>query len=168
MNKLVKKHILIINVLVVAITILFAACSSNPASNIKEPTPQAPIAGTAQQQATFQQVFNESYARDSVWAVAFENAFSSAFGQDSLKKFMDRKTLPHIAYSEDHEIKGTMRGDIAVNHGVTLTVSGIVYGGISIKKGGKLINNGAIYGNVENAYGEYIENGILQGALVTR
>lgn len=160
---------IITSIFILFIGILIIGCGSeSSAGSIKSPTKETPIAGTAEQQARFRDTFNTQYTRDSVWATAFENAFSNAFGADSLQEFLKRKTLQHIAFSENHEINGTERGKFVINNGVTLTVNGVVYGSITIMKGGFLRNNGAVYGNIENLGGQFEDNGILQGALLMR
>ncbi len=160
---------LITSAFILIVIMLTMGCGEEAGSNpIQKPTKAVPIEGTAEEQARFRDTFHTQYTRDSIWVTAFENAFSSAFGADSLQKFLTRKTLPHIAFSEDHEINGTERGLFAINNGVTLTVNGVVYGSITVMKGGFLRNNGVIYGNIENLGGRVEDNGILQGALLTR
>ncbi|MFN7117527.1 MAG: hypothetical protein ACK4TA_12065 [Saprospiraceae bacterium] len=165
-----KLQIITLVVTVGLIGMHIAACSNaeGGASAVKAPTKDAPIAGTTEQQQRYRETFQPMYSRDSVWSVAFETAFANAFGQDSLKKFLSRKDLPRIAFSQNHEINGTERGEFVVNSGVTLTINGIVYGRITILKGGYLRNNGAVYGNIENLGGQFEDNGFLQGALLTR
>lgn len=170
-NILKKKAILPILILVVIIlgSIAFNGCNNaGNANSIKEPTPEVPIAGTQEQQALFRATFATELGRDSVWVNAFEKAFTSVFGADSLKQFLEQETLPHIAINGNQEIKGTERGEFALNAGATLTVSGIVYGRVLITKGARLVNKGVIYGNIENAYGEFEDTGFHQGALISR
>ncbi len=149
--------------------ITFSACNNaGKASNIKEPTTEVPIAGTQEQQDIFRSTFATEIGKDSVWVTSFEKAFSATFGADSLKGFLKRETLPHVAINGNQEIKGTERGEFIINTGGILTVNGVVYGRILIMKGAELINRGAIYGNVENAYGIFEDTGFHQGALITR
>lgn len=155
--------------IVMAAAFTFSACNNTgKASNIKEPTTEAPIAGTQEQQDIFRSTFATEIGKDSVWATSFEKAFSATFGADSLKGFLKRETLPHVAINGNQEIKGTERGEFIINTGGVLTVKGVVYGRILIMKGAELINRGAIYGNVENAYGIFEDTGFHQGALITR
>lgn len=162
-----------VNILIAIIAIfgnmILTSCNNGgSASNLKAPTKDAPISGTQEQQDIFRATFATEISKDSVWVNAFEKAFTGAFGADSLKRFLDRQTLPHLAVTGNQEIKGTERGEFVINAGAVLTVSGVVYGKIIILRGGELINRGAIYGNIENSYGEFEDSGFHQGALIMR
>ena len=168
----IKKHsmfYILLFALVTVVTFTFSACNNaGKASNVKKPTKDAPIAATQEQQDVFRSTFATEIGKDSVWVTSFEKAFSATFGADSLKGFLKRETLPHVAINGNQEINGTERGEYIINAGGILTVNGVVYGRILIMKGAELINRGAIYGNVENAYGIFEDTGFHQGALITR
>lgn len=164
-NSLKKQFItLIIGIIT---NFLFIGCgNSGNATAIKAPTKEAPIAGTQEQQDIFRATFATEIGKDSVWVTAFEKAFAGAFGADSLKQFLSRKTLPNVAFGQNYEMKGTERGNFVINNGVTLIVSGVAYGRVEILKGGALVNRGTIYGTIENRGGQFEDTGFHQGALV--
>lgn len=166
MNRLFKKQI--ISIIIISLLGIAACNEAGSAAAIKQPTTEVPIAGTEEQQALYRATFATEIGKDSIWARAFEKAFTSAFGADSLKQFLNQQTLPHIAINANQEIKGTERGEFVINAGATLTVNGILYGRVVIDKGGELINRGNIYGNIENSGGIFEDSGFHQGALITR
>lgn len=165
MKKNSTKQIVIIALVLVALVALIVVL---PQFTGKSGSKQSAIdKKNAQQELVFQQVFNESFTRDSVFNIAFNTAFTQAFGADSLQHFKRNRGLPTINVTGSYNVSGVRKGEFIVPKGAMLHVTGILIGRVQID-GGSLQNDGFIIGNVVNEGGAFQDNGMLQGALLVK
>lgn len=167
MKKITTKQIVIIALVLVALVALIIIL---PQLKGKSQSKQNEIdQKNAQKELTFQQVFNTLYTRDSSFGDAFKNAFTQAYGADSLKHFNQDRGLSTIQVTGSYSLSGVRKGEFIVPKGAVLHVAstGMLIGRVQID-GGRVQNDGFIVGNVSNEKGEFQDNGVLQGALLTK
>lgn len=143
----------------VIIIVFFTSCNNQTAGSSN--------AKSTKQEETFLSVFKIIYTRDSAFYPAFNQAFTQAYGADSLQHYNQDRGLPTVEVTSYYDLNGLKKGQFVVAKGATLHVSGMLLGGIQIN-GGKVENDGVIVGNVVNQGGEFTDNGLLQGALMTK
>jgi|GEM_PF-6107030 hypothetical protein len=150
-------------ILLVALVISFLQTSCT-----REQAPSDTAAAEiAKKERTFQSVFNTLFTRDSIFETAFNQAFTQAYGADSLQNFQKDRGLTTVQVTGIYNLSGVRKGRFIVPAGSTLHNTGILIGRIQID-GGRVQNEGVIVGNVTNEGGEFQDNGLLQGALLMK
>lgn len=165
MKNITTKQIVTVDIvfplLAICFFIFLNSCKRGKDANTlveERPTPQ---------EEKFLSIFKTLYTRDSTFYPAFNEAFTQAYGADSLQRYNENRGLPQLYVTTFYEVSGFRKGEFIVSQGSNLRVTGVLLGTVQIN-GGKVQNDGFIVGNVVNQGGEYSGNGLLQGALMTK